>query len=141
VPRIGCLASRLAVDTDLDSDGGRLRGLLRPQQDQRGGRGSPTTTTTQLLNAEEAARWTDPFEGDTDLDGWKDHADSNALSRAVMMWGHPKFTSGDDYLYTGPAWWLGAFKAGGAWTNQALGGRGVRHQPGEPEHPLRPVAC
>ena len=41
--------------------------------------------------------------------------DSNALSRAVMMWGHPDFTSNNVYRYTGPQWWLGAGKEGGVW--------------------------
>lgn len=71
-----------------------------------------------LTNAQEAVLLTDPFEGDTDKDGWKDDADADPLSRAIMMWGHPRFTAGDSYQYTTrPQWWLGASKSGGAWTN------------------------
>lgn len=68
-----------------------------------------------LINAQEAARSTDPWESDTDADGWLDHADSNALSRAFIGWGEPLFTSGDDYSYVGPAWWTAAFKTDGEW--------------------------
>jgi len=72
----------------------------------------------QLNNLSEYALWTDPNSADTDLDGWDDDADSNALSRAVMMWGNPDFTTGDAYDYTGPDWWLGAKTFwGGTWFN------------------------
>lgn len=70
-----------------------------------------------LNNLAESLLWTDPFESDTDLDGWPDAADSDPLSRAVIFWGNEKFTLGDAYFYTGPDWWLGAGKQGGEWTN------------------------
>ncbi len=70
-----------------------------------------------LINLMEALLQTDPYASDTDTDGLNDGEDDNPLSRAVMMWGHPGFTSGDTYNYTGPDWWLGSGKIGGVWTN------------------------
>jgi len=81
-----------------------------------------------LANEQESLLWTDPFVADTDWDGWPDHADSNALSRAVIYWGHRLFTRGDHYDYPGPTWWLGAEKVGGEW------GGGTWHvSPHEPD--------
>ncbi len=34
----------------------------------------------------------------------------------MIRWGHPDFTAGDEYLYTGPSWWLGAGKEGGEYS-------------------------
>lgn len=68
-----------------------------------------------LTNLIEAALWTDPFVSDTDRDGFLDGMDSNALSRAVMLWGTPKFTSTNDYFYTGPIWWNQGSKTNGNW--------------------------
>lgn len=70
-----------------------------------------------LINFAESLLSTDPRVADTDTDGLNDDEDQDPLSRAVMMWGHPDFTSGDTYSYTGPAWWLGAGKVGGIWDN------------------------
>ncbi len=75
--------------------------------------------TDQHSNVQESARWTDPFASDTDLDGWPDHADTNALSRAVMHWGAAQFTDGDSYDYTGPDWFLGATKFNGTWISNS----------------------
>jgi len=36
-----------------------------------------------------------------------------------MFWGHPGFTTGNDYDYTGPEWWTGAWKSGGNWSSNA----------------------
>ncbi len=52
---------------------------------------------------------------DTDQDGWPDAVDSNPVSRVFIRWGDTNFTAGNEYFYPGPAWWLGAFKDGGAW--------------------------
>lgn len=68
-----------------------------------------------LTNLTESLLWTDPWVGDTDADGFGDGTDDNPLSRAVIMWGHPDFTTGDTYAYTGPDWWTGAGKTGGTW--------------------------
>jgi hypothetical protein len=75
--------------------------------------------TDQQSNLQESDRWTDPFASDTDLDGWPDHADTNALSRAVMHWGVAQFTNGDSYDYTGPNWFLGATKFNGEWVSNS----------------------
>lgn len=72
-----------------------------------------------LTNITESLIWTDPYASDTDTDGFFDGVDDNPLSRAVITWGHPDFTEGDTYAYTGPDWWLGAGKSGGIWTNGA----------------------
>lgn len=69
-----------------------------------------------LSNLQEAFLWTDPFVIDTDKDGWADNIDSNALSRAVFLWGAPQFTSNEVYRYTFPAWCSNGFKTGGNWT-------------------------
>ncbi len=72
-----------------------------------------------LNNLQESAIGTDPISADTDCDGFIDAVDSNALSRAVMIWGHPKRTDGGSYFYTGPKWWLGAEKKGGVWSEES----------------------
>jgi hypothetical protein len=72
-----------------------------------------------LNNLRESELWTDPDVTDTDMDGFVDDADSNALSRAVIRWGDPSFTTGNTYSYTGPLWWLGAEKSGGEWGTNA----------------------
>ena len=69
-----------------------------------------------LANLAESELWTDPFVTDTDADGWHDGIDSNPLSRVFIDWGRPLFTTGDEYDYTGPAWWLAAYKMDGEWT-------------------------
>ncbi|MBN2871777.1 MAG: hypothetical protein JXJ30_02555, partial [Halothiobacillaceae bacterium] len=70
-----------------------------------------------LANLAEAMLMTDPFAPDTDTDGLDDAEDIDPLSRAAILWGNPRFTTGDSYFYTGPTWWLGAGKSGGIWTN------------------------
>lgn len=68
-----------------------------------------------LANVQESLLWTDPFIADTDRDGFGDAEDSNATSRVYIEWGAEGFTSGDDFTYAGPAWWLGAYKLDGEW--------------------------
>ena len=70
-----------------------------------------------LDNEAESLLWTDPCAGDTDADGLLDDEDDVPLSRAVMLWGNPDFTDGDDYFYTAPDCWFSGFKDGGAWSN------------------------
>jgi hypothetical protein len=43
--------------------------------------------------------------------------DDPLVPEAVIHWGAPEFTQGDDYDAPGPDWWLGASKIGGEWTN------------------------
>ena len=74
--------------------------------------------TDTLLNQQEALLWTDPRASDTDADGLDDGMDNNPLSRAVIMWGNPDFTSGDEYSYTGPDWLFGAGRSGGIWLDE-----------------------
>ena len=57
-----------------------------------------------LDNLAESAAGTDPFSADTDLDGWDDGEDADPVSRAVYLWGDPRFTYGATNLYTRPAW-------------------------------------
>ena len=73
-----------------------------------------------LNNLAESVLLTDPFAGDTDRDGFKDGSDSNAVSRAYILWGDPQFTSGDQYDYAHPAWLMGAYKVDGEWTNNPV---------------------
>lgn len=72
-----------------------------------------------LINLEESVIWTDPRAQDTDEDGWGDNIDEFPLSRAVMDWGNTNYTDGDQYKYTGPDWFMGAFKEGGVWHSNA----------------------
>ncbi len=79
-----------------------------------------------LLNYDESILWTDPNEVDTDLDGFSDCCDSNPLSRIVIRWGEPLYTTKNIYNYTGPFWWTTACKIGGNWlTNVPFGWRGA----------------
>ena len=64
-----------------------------------------------LCNTGESLKLTDPFEKDTDRDGFSDLIDSNAVSRAYFRWGDPHFTQGSQYEYAHPDWVLGAYCA------------------------------
>ena len=68
-----------------------------------------------LNNLAEFGVSTDPWSSDTDRDGWYDDVDNVPLSRLYIEWGNAAFTTGDDFIYTGPAWWLSAFRTGGLW--------------------------
>jgi len=108
----------IAVDTDNDGMSDAYENFFNL---------NPTNSTdaaenrdSDLLdNLAESGLWTNPDVADTDCDGFPDHADDNPLSRAVVFWGHPGFTTGNDYDYTGPAWWTGAGKNGGIWSSNA----------------------
>ncbi|MCF7863261.1 MAG: hypothetical protein K9L89_00545, partial [Kiritimatiellales bacterium] len=104
----------LAVDTDNDGMSDQYENFfkLNPTNSMDALENHDADSLTNLV---EALMWTDPNSADTDADGFEDGADSNALSRALIMWGHPDFTEGDAYVYTGPQWWLGAGKDGGVW--------------------------
>ncbi len=73
-----------------------------------------------LVNSNEAALGTDPWIPDTDRDGFRDDADSNPVSRVVITWGEPLYSYSNEYFYTGPPWWLGAWKEGGDWTTNSI---------------------
>jgi hypothetical protein len=66
-----------------------------------------------LDNHAESVAGTDPLSPDTDLDGWADSVDANPVSRAVYLWGDPRFTQGCTNLYVRPVW---------ASAGQAVGG-------------------
>jgi hypothetical protein len=54
--------------------------------------------------------------------GLGDFADFGAvdrLQRAVMLWGDPHGTLGDQYINAGPRWWMGARQVGGLWSTNA----------------------
>jgi len=81
-----------------------------------------------LNNLQESALLTDPFASDSDRDGFNDAADSNAVSRAYIRFGDPKFTSGDQYSYAVPAWLLGVYRINGDWiTNAPPAGEAAWH--------------
>jgi len=105
----------LAVDTDSDgmSDDYELFFGLNPTN---AADASLNCDSDILTNLQEYSLWSDPFSTDTDCDGFPDGLDSNALSRAFIGWGDPLFTYTNEYRYTGPDWWLGAYKVGGQWT-------------------------
>jgi hypothetical protein len=71
-----------------------------------------------LSNIAESIKLSDPFEKDTDRDGFIDSIDSNAVSRAYIRWGDPHFTQAEQYEYAHPDWLLGAYKVGGEWFYQ-----------------------
>lgn len=73
-----------------------------------------------LTNLNESLVLTDPFVADTDRDGWNDSVDSNPLSRVYIQWGDLDFTEADNYDYTGPEWWLSAYKIDGEWITNPL---------------------
>jgi len=66
-------------------------------------------------NLRESALLTDPFAPDTDCDGFNDDVDASPISRAYIQWGAPRFTTGDQYDYAHPDWFLAAYKNGGEW--------------------------
>jgi hypothetical protein len=85
-----------------------------------------------LNNLAESSISTDPWASDTDRDGWYDGVDDVPLSRLYVKWGHAAFTTGDDFLYTGPAWWLSAFRSGGLWQTNPSAWTIVRISPDFP---------
>ena len=66
-----------------------------------------------LDNLAEYTLLTDPLNPDTDLDGWDDDIDADPLSRAVYLWGEPRFTRGSTNLYSRPPWALHGLAIGG----------------------------
>jgi len=69
-----------------------------------------------LMAAAAGVRLAWAIEPDYDADSWPDAAgDNHPLSRAVMRWGDPPYTTGNVYAAPGPVWWLGAQKVGGEW--------------------------
>jgi len=104
--------------TDLDADGmddafERFFGLDTNLNDA-----ADDPDADGLDNLGEYAAGTDPFSADTDLDGWGDGEDLNPVSRAVYLWGDPRFTFGATNLYVRPAWALHGLAEGGT----AVGG-------------------
>jgi len=71
-----------------------------------------------LVNLAEFYLYTDPFQPDTDGDGFADNVDAQALSRVNLNLGILDFVNGDAFYYPGPLWWLGAIKVGGTWQEQ-----------------------
>ena len=80
----------------------------------------PDSDGDRLSNLHESAQLTDPFAPDTDRDGFEDDVDANPISRAYIQWGAPQFTTGDQYDYAHPAWFLSAYKNGGEWSCETL---------------------
>jgi len=68
-----------------------------------------------LVNLSEFQKSTDPWESDTDRDGWRDDFDNVPVSRLYIDWGEFLYTFGDDFQYTGPAWWIDAYRIDGNW--------------------------
>jgi|GEM_PF-1561034 len=71
-----------------------------------------------LSNLDESLLGTDPFNADTDFDGWDDAVDADPVSRAVFPWGEPRFTFDSEVLYTWPLWAIGAQAEGGQWIDE-----------------------
>jgi len=74
----------------------------------------------RLSNLRESAQLTDPFAPDTDRDEFNDDVDASPISRAYIQWGAPQFTTGDQYDYAHPDWFLAAYKNGGEWSCETL---------------------
>lgn len=111
---IACLGDTFAIDTDNDGMSDVYEAVFNLNSADAEDAALHYDNDT-LNNLEESVIFTDPFAPDTDHDGFADGVDSNALSRAVVMWGHPDFTDEEQYSYTGPSWWLTAKKNGGQW--------------------------
>ena len=73
-----------------------------------------------LTNAAEFAKYTDPFAGDTDRDGFKDDYDQSPVSRGYLNFGNPKFTTNNSYWYVFPAWLESVSKTDGEWVTNAV---------------------
>ncbi len=76
-------------------------------------------------NLSEYLHNTDPFNADTDNDGFSDAVDTNPVSRAHFKWGDLFWlTTNSEYsvVYAQPEWVLAAFQTGGEWkTNSPVG--------------------
>ena len=67
-----------------------------------------------LTNLEEFDLGTDPYNPDTDFDAWSDNEDEAPVSRAVYLWGEPRFTLGATNLYMRPVWASDGLAVGGS---------------------------
>ncbi len=107
----------MAQQTDSDSDGmsDTYEALFGLDPDDPADAGYDNDSDT-LCNLAEYGQTTDPFEADTDGDGFSDAYDSTPVSRAYLDWGNPKFSQGDDHTYTGPAWWFESHRMNGEWS-------------------------
>ncbi|MDD4869987.1 MAG: hypothetical protein PHR77_05455, partial [Kiritimatiellae bacterium] len=72
-----------------------------------------------LTNLQEFQRGTDPFQSDTDRDGWNDDYDSNAVSRIYIKWGDSFFTTNNSYIYVAPPWLVSSYKVDGDWVTNS----------------------
>ncbi len=96
----------LVAQTDGDTDGDGIPNVFEIFFGLSGDSAAPEADPDSDLmdNAAEKTAWTDPLNPDTDFDGWPDSLDAEPVSRALYLWGDPRFTYGETNAYPRPAW-------------------------------------
>jgi hypothetical protein len=96
----------LVAQTDADPDGDGVPNVFEIFFGLSGDSAAPEADPDSDLmdNAAEKTAWTDPLNPDTDFDGWSDSLDADPVSRAIYLWGDPRFTYGEINAYPRPPW-------------------------------------
>ena len=96
----------LVAQTDADPDGDGVPNVFEIFFGLSGDAAAPEADPDSDLmdNAAEKTAWTDPLNPDTDFDGWSDSLDADPVSRAIYLWGDPRFTYGEINAYPRPPW-------------------------------------
>ena len=96
----------LIAQTEADTDGDGIPNVFEIFFGLTGDASAPEADPDNDLmdNAAEKLAWTDPLNADTDFDGFPDGLDTDPVSRAVYLWGDPRFTYGETNAYPRPAW-------------------------------------
>jgi hypothetical protein len=96
----------LVAQTEGDTDGDGIPNVFEIFFGLSGDNAAPEADPDNDLmdNAAEKIAWTDPLNPDTDFDGFPDSLDAAPVSRAVYLWGDPRFTYGEINAYPRPLW-------------------------------------